>query len=143
MIVISSEQIENLIAMVKKFSVCKNTGKIDCFIQIAKFADLYCVGTVMSDLIDFTKIINHLKRQKLLIYDPQETPQLFEHLEKIMPNIMLNMVNDIQNMNVGDPLPPMIGRIYDHCDVPQSEMLEAERDAAGFINDMFWMDHDS
>ena len=144
-VTISSEQIENIIAMIKKFSICKNTGKEDAFWQIAKFCDLYCIGTIMNDQIDFTKIEKQLKKQKILIYDPIKTPRLYAYLETIMPPIMLRMVQEIQEMEVGDQLPDIIQRIYDHGDIPSDEMVQAELNAfgqwSGFVNDPFYVDN--
>ena len=143
-VTISSEQIENIIAMTKKFSICKNTGKEDCFWQIARFADLYCIGAILTNQIDFMKILKQLKHQKLLIYDPEKTPQMFAEIESTMPRIMLRMVQEIQQMQVKDPLPAIIRRIYDHCDVPSAEMYQAELEAfdgaSGFVNDPFYVD---
>lgn len=145
-ITISTEQIENLIAMTKKFSICKNTGKQDCFKQIAKFLSLYCMGSIITDQIDFSKILKQLKHQKLLIYDPIKTPQLFQQLENEMPNVMLKMVQLIERMNVGDPLPPIIKRIYDHGDIGTDEINQAESNAFGddldgFVNDVFYINN--
>lgn len=132
--------------MIKKFSICKNTGKEDAFWQIAKFCDLYCIGTIMNNQIDFTKIEKQLRNQKILIYDPIKTPRLYQYLETLMPTTMLTMVQLLEEMEVGDQLPPIIQRIYDHGDIPSDEMVQAELNAfgqvSGFVNDPFYVNNE-
>lgn len=140
----STEQLENLIAMLKRFSVVKNTGKEDSYWQLCKCADLYCLGTVIHDQIDFLKILKHLKKQKQLFYDEIKTPQLFKHCKEKMPLIVKKMVEGVENMQVGDELIPIIKRIYDHGDVSLREMNQAEEEAFengnDFINDAFYLE---
>ena len=144
LICLSSEQIENMIAMIKKFSICKNTGKNDCFCLMCKFADLYCVGSVMKDQIDFTRVLKQLSNIKLLIYDPIETPRIFQECEEKMPTLMLKMIKELRKMKLGDPLPAIIQRIYNHGDISVHEMSHAEANAfndaeSGFIHDDFYV----
>ena len=130
--------------MCKTFSSVKNTGKEDSYWQLAKFADLYCIGTVIHDQIDFAQILKQLKKQKQLFYHKIKTPQLFANAKTQMPRIVRQMVEGVENMECGDPLPSMIQRIYDHGDVSVRQMNQAEEEAFEdgneFINDAFYLD---
>lgn len=146
MICFSSEQIENIIAMIKKFCVCNGTGKPECFAQIAKFVDLYCVGTVKKDLIDFHHIQKQLQQEKLLIFDQDKTPQLWKNEEERMKRVFKIMVDEAETLNVGESFTSatMIGRVFKHGDIATSEMTAAELNAydgfAGVVNEAFYVD---
>ena len=130
--------------MLKRFSVLKNTGKEDAYWHLCKFADLYCLGTVIHDQIDFVKILKQLKKQKKLFYDPVKTPELFRKLKEQMPAIMKKLVEKIEQMKPGDPLPAIIQRIYNHGDASEEAINEAEEEALengnDFFNDPFYLD---
>ena len=129
LILFSTERVEHFFAGLKMFCSNKGTGKDDSIKKIATFSDLYCIGTVMAIQIDFGKILLQMEREKLLIYDPVNTPILFAKLEEKMPPMMREMIRLLDAMNVGDALPAMIRRILEKCDVSLPELDEAIQEA--------------
>ena len=129
LILFSTERVEHFFAALKSFCSNKGTGKDDSIKKIATFSDLYCLGTVMANQIDFGKILNEMEKEKLLLYDPVNTPVLFVKLEAQMEPMMKEMVRLLDEMNVGDPLPAMIRRILEKCDVSFVELDAAIKEA--------------
>lgn len=98
----------------------QGTGKREnCISNLADHYDLRTIGTVDADLINFLSILKEGLTDKLLIFDPQDTPQLENDIKDTMSPLMQSMIAIVETIEIGQPIPVCIKRILNAEETPE------------------------
>lgn len=122
---VSTEGLELMFGIGKSFTSNKGTGKEDSLIKLGEFWDLYNMGSVTADMIDFGAITRKNEREQLLIFDPINTPIQEQSFERRMPKLMRLLIRQLEDLDFGDTIPPMLLDILGSAPIPDNSPLRA------------------
>jgi hypothetical protein len=131
---ISCQQMEMIIYLMKKYSRKRNNGSAASFINIANYLDLHCGGQLMAELICFVKLFNEMKRDYISIYDEITTPMNITKLESELPTMAKKMVDALNNIKLGEKLPPILERVLSLSGDNPDDVEEAVNNLDNNIN---------
>ena len=106
-----SEAIEGWIGLCKLYQKKHGNYGVGWLRRLAHFLDLYCIGAVQENLIDFAKIERkHILYQKL-IYDKHNTDAVQLALESALPPRCLHFLDLIDSISFRGNIPHEIQQI--------------------------------
>ena len=127
---------ESYVQMIKRELRVKGNSGPGWLRRLWNFADLYCVGTMAHDEVDFYKSLQRTRRSAKLIYDEENTPLLEEQLEYEMPDKFWELLLIVDNIEVGQRIPAVIRNIMNGItrDDDYDELGANHRRYANFYN---------
>ena len=106
-----SEAIESIVGLCKLLQKKHGNYGVGWLRRLAKLLDLYCIGAVQENLIDFSQIERkHLLYQKL-IYDKNNTDAIQIALEAALPPRCIYFLNLIDSIKFRGEIPAEIQTI--------------------------------
>lgn len=115
---------ESYVQMIKReLRVKSNTGA-GWLRRVWNFADLYCVGTMAHNEVDFYKSLQKTRRSVKLIYDEYSTNLIEEKLEYEMPDKFWEIFLIVNEINVGDRIPEVIKNIMNGVSVDAENIYD-------------------
>lgn len=103
----------------------------DWLLKVVDFLDLYCVGLIICDMVDFTNIeTKHLISRKLL-YNGAETDLYQLYLERNLHQRCIEILRLIDSIQFKGRIPPELQQILCYLNESQMERL---LNAANAIN---------
>ena len=84
---------------------CGNYG--DAWLQrLVEFLDLYCIGAIICDLVDFSRIERRHYMYQQLIHNGEETELITDSIQNGMSETCQRVVDSINTVNFGDETMP-------------------------------------
>ena len=102
---------ESYVQMVKRELRVKGNAGRGWLKRVWNFTDLYCVGTMAHDEVNFYQSLQRTRRSAKLIYDEYSTRLLEEKLEYEMPDTFWELLLIVDQLDVGDQIPARIANI--------------------------------
>ena len=100
---VSSEGIEGCVGTVKHYFVHHSNYAPWWLLLGFNYLDLYCVGSVIEDLIDFSRLEREHYQNKLYVYDPIKTPGILKKVERKLPRLSSKILKLIRKIEFRKP----------------------------------------
>ena len=113
------ESMEGWIGLVKMYLRKSGNHKRGWLLRVAHYLDLYCVGAIICNMVDFYKIeTKHYLYQKL-IYDGLDTDLYQLYLEETLDDKCKRILNLIKSIKFGDEISKELSLIL--CNLTEEE----------------------
>ena len=115
---------ESYVQMIKRELRVRGNALAGWARRVFNFADLYCVGAMAYDEINFYNILQKSKTSMNLIYDEYATKLIEEKMEYEMPDKFWELLQLVEPIEPGQPIPARIVGIMNGLSGDQQQMYD-------------------
>ena len=123
---------ESYVQMIKRELRVRGNSLAGWARRVFNFSDLYCVGAMAYDEINFYNILKKSQSSMNLIYDEYGTKLIEEKMEYEMPDLFWDLLQLVEPIEPGGPIPPRIVRIMNGMDDRYDEIGAYHQNNANF-----------
>ena len=120
---------EGWIGLLKQYQRKHGNMRDGWMIRCIEYLDLYCIGAVYQNQIDFAAIEANHHFRKTLVYENGITKTLEMNIESQLPELCIDILEDLDTMEFGDALPESIDNRINGLRKEHAERLKLLRNA--------------
>ena len=124
---------ESYVQMIKRELRVRGNSLAGWARRVFNFSDLYCVGAMAYDEINFYNILKKSESSMNLIYDEYATRLIEEKMEYEMPDLFWELLQLVEPIEPGGEIPRRIVQIMNGMDARYDAIGEQHRRNANFF----------
>ena len=94
--------------------------------ELRGYLDMNTTCSIYRNLVDFRLVLRQLNAVRLIIFDPIRSPMIENQLLQSLPEVARRLIDEILNLNYGDPLTTAITKIMTATEISHQLQINTE-----------------